>query len=170
MPRTLLERLRWPPPTGALPQRPDAESASVLRESIRGNLERILNSRQGARLTFPVPYPRPQHQQHPGADPFADDRVDYGLPDMIDLASKLPAGRADIEKAIRQCIRAFEPRLAKDSVMVRYVHDPNRPLCACFHISARIISKRDLGLVRFETEVGATRAGQADTQVRVECR
>ena len=133
MSRMLLERLRWPPPGGTTSLRPDPEDPAELRESIRRNLERILNSRQGQSRAC----------------------ADYGLPDVVELVSQLPDGRWEIEQKIRETIGAFEPRLTK--ISVEYRENPGRALCACFHITAAIVTHRGNNNVSFETEVGLGR-------------
>ena len=87
----LLERLRWPPPGGTTSVRPDPEDPVELRESIRRNLERILNSRQGLCPLYPM-WP-PDHAEHV---------PDYGLPDVVALVSQLPDGRWEIEQSIQR--------------------------------------------------------------------
>jgi type VI secretion system protein len=141
--RTLLERLRGAS-SGA--QRMDRDAA--LRDSIRVNLERVLNSRQDLSAACP----------------------EYGLPELTAILRSLPEARSDIERAIQRCVETFEPRLT--GVRVTYVDDPQQVLRAFFRITAFVVTEAGRAPVRFDTEVGWLRrdAGQGQAPVRVEWR
>ena len=146
MSRMLLERLRWPPRGGTTSIRPNPEDPVEVRESIRRNLERLLNSRQGMAKACP----------------------DYGLPDTVELISQLPEGQWEIEKAIQTTIEKYEPRLRKKSVRVQYFESPERAMRACFHITAAIETRDGSRSVKFETEVGFGRVDSPKGQVKVQ--
>ena len=95
------------------PGRPDPVSKSrgqtlrELRESVRRNLEDLLNTRQRC---LPLP---------PGLDNLALSLVNYGIPDFtgIDLGSS--ARREEFRAAVEAAIHNFEPRFVTVKVTLR---------------------------------------------------
>jgi len=95
------------------PGRPDPASKSrgqtqrELRESVRRNLEDLLNTRQRC-LPLPV-----------GLDNLQLSLVNYGIPDFagIDLANA--ARREEFRAAVETAIRNFEPRFVSVRVTLR---------------------------------------------------
>ena len=89
-----------------------AYNLDALRTSILQNLERILNSRAG------------MSQACDG----------YGIPDLTQIVNGVPERARDIERALEQCIRQYEPRLTQ--VEVEHVPDAHGPMTACFKVRA----------------------------------
>ena len=86
-----------------------AGTVAQLRRSVLRNVEWILGTRQ----TSPAGLER---------FPYARDSIlAYGLPDLalIDIAD--PSDRQRVAEMVAQCIRRFEPRLRRDSVIVEDV-------------------------------------------------
>jgi len=139
MTRTLLERLRRPAPT---------TGTAALRDSIRANLERLLNSHEGLSAACP----------------------DYGLPELVAILRGLPDTRGEIERAIQRAIESFEPRLG--GVRVTFIDDARRALVACFRITAHLVADRNREPLSFETEMGwpDRAAGGGGSKVRVSPR
>lgn len=95
------------------PGKPDPPSKSRgqtlrdLRESVRRNLEDLLNTRQRC---LPLPA---------GLEQIPRSLVNYGIPDFtgIDLAN--PARREEFRAAVEMAIRNFEPRFITVTVVLR---------------------------------------------------
>jgi len=124
--KTLFERLRDP---GArdLSSTPSLEA---LARSIHRNLQRMLNSRQGHALAA----------------------LDYGAPDLTDLASTVHESTREIEERIRDTIEKYEPRLR--DVEVSFAEEHEDVLTASFEIVGRIVLDDEDAAVRFESRVG----------------
>ena len=101
-----------------------------VKESILRHLEKLLNTRQGN-------------------VPIAED---YGVPDFTELLHTYPESIRDMERALRQAIRKYEPRLR--SVRVRFVPQEEDPLTLRFEIVARLASDGDSLPVYFESVMG----------------
>jgi type VI secretion system lysozyme-like protein len=103
-PMPLFERLADDAPFDAH-ERTDAVAArsldaQSLRESVRAELLRLLNTRRGrSRLD-------------------AADVLHYGLPDWSALSGARAGDRSALEREVAQAIRAFEPRLAAPRVTI----------------------------------------------------
>jgi type VI secretion system protein len=109
----LLERIRsWEKEPG----RRAKEDPGRVNDSILEHLRRILNTRQGN-------------------VPIADD---YGIPDFLDLLHSFPGSVREIERALRQAIQKFEPRLM--AARVSFIPNEEDPLSLRFRIAARISS------------------------------
>ena len=101
----------------------------LLRSSILQNLERILNSRSG---------------MSPACE-------SYGIPDLTQIVNGVPERARDIERALEQCIRQYEPRLTQ--VEVEHVPDAHGPMTACFKVRAAASTGRSAEDLWFETVV-----------------
>jgi type VI secretion system protein len=100
-------------------------------DSVLHYLQQILNTRQGS-------------------VPIADD---FGLPDLTELHLNYPDSLRLFERAIRQTIQKFEPRLS--GLRVRFVPDEEDPLSLRFQIVAKLESEGYKDPVRFESTVGS---------------
>jgi type VI secretion system protein len=122
----LLERLRtW----AREPDRRTKEDAGRIIDSVLRHLQRILNTRQGN-------------------VPIAED---YGVPDLTDLLHSYPESLREIEKAIRQTIQNYEPRLK--GVRVSFLPQEEDVLSLHFQILAKLVTERERVAVLFETLV-----------------
>lgn len=123
---SLFQRLqRGTGPKGSATDRdPDA-----LRSSILQNLERILNSRAGMSAACEA----------------------YGIPDLTQIVNGVPERAREIERALEQCIRQYEPRLTY--VEVEHVPDAYGPMTACFKIRAAASSGKGGEDLWFDTVV-----------------
>jgi type VI secretion system protein len=107
----LLDRIRA---MSKNPSRRVTEDAKQMTRSVQAHLQRILNTRQGN-------------------VPIADD---YGIPDFTDLMSGFPESRRTIERAIRDTVQKFEPRL--QGVRVTFLEPGEDKLTVTFQISAHL--------------------------------
>jgi type VI secretion system protein ImpF len=90
-----------------------AAAARFLKESIRRDLEDLLNTR------------RPLARELEGYDLARSSVVNYGLEDLSSFYPSSGNSAQDIQQAVRRCIAEFEPRLVGVSVVVEN-SDPNR--------------------------------------------
>jgi len=81
----------------------------------------------------------------------------FGLPEFSDLAHGFPASTQSLQRAIRDCILEFEPRLR--SVSVRHIPDDD-VLVLRFEITARLADSKQL--LKLQTRVLA--GGKFDVQ------
>lgn len=124
--RTLFERLqqdRTPQPVFT------EQQEATLRSSILQNLERILNSRAGMSQACET----------------------YGIPDLTQIVNGVPERARDIERALEQCIRQYEPRLTQ--VEVEHIPDAHGPMTACFKVRAAASTGKSAEDLWFETVV-----------------
>jgi type VI secretion system protein len=97
--------------------------------SVLEHLRVLLNTRQGEAPTVP----------------------DYGVPDITDLVHTLPGGTAGLQRALRDTILAYEPRLK--NVNVRHIPS-DEPLVLRFEITARLVQGNRLVKVRTRVRPG----------------
>ncbi len=112
------------------PERRFSFDESRVKGSILRHLEKLLNTRQGN-------------------VPLAED---YGVPDFTELLHTYPESLRDMERALRQAIRKYEPRLR--SVKVRFVPQEEDPLTLRFEIVARLADGEDTSPLYFESVMG----------------
>ena len=117
----------------------------------RGLLSRIGTAGQSSRhpdeIASIVEHLRVLLNSRRGQSPAA---TDFGLPDFTDLAHSLPGSLATLQKAIRDTVLQFEPRL--QNVSVRHLSD-DEALVLRFEITARL---RDEGrTLKLQTRVMA---------------
>jgi type VI secretion system protein len=107
----LLERLRiW----DREPERRAKNDPKKIVDSVIRHLQKILNTRQGN-------------------VPIAED---YGVPDFTDFLHSYPESLREIEKAIRQTIQKYEPRLR--AVRVHFIPQDDDVLSLRFQIMAKL--------------------------------
>lgn len=115
------------PPHGAAARR------RSLKESVRRELERLLNTR--------VSIPAHQLRQRERTV------IDYGIPDFSHLGPKSKSGRVWLEQEIREAVEAFEPRL--QDIQVEVTLDPRRPDAMPARISAALVDDGRLEPISF---------------------
>ncbi len=97
--RRLLERISSLEDSGGRTSEGDVE---VLKDSIIGHLQRILNTRQGS-----VPI-----------------REDFGVPDFTNVAGSIATGSTrEIEKSINEVIEKYEPRVKSPRISFKAQQD-----------------------------------------------
>jgi type VI secretion system protein len=74
---------------------------------------------------------------------------DFGIPDFSDLVHNFPGAIQVLQRAIRETILTFEPRLRQ--VTVRHVPD-DEPLVLKYEIVAQPVSRRG-GTLKFSTQM-----------------
>jgi len=111
------------------PNRRDREDPRKTIRSVLQHLSRILNTRRGS-------------------VPIAED---YGIPDLADLVSLFPESVREIERAIRQVIQKYEPRLKV--LRVSFVPQDLDVLSLRFEISARLSTTSDGSPIHLQTVV-----------------
>jgi len=120
----LTERIRsW----NRAPHRRGKPDPKRMVDSIVRHLERILNTRWGSAQ-------------------IADD---YGIPDLTDLRSGLPDAVRDLERAIRNTIQKYEPRL--EAVRVKFIPQEKTILTVSFQIVARLALEGEKNPVTFQS-------------------
>ncbi len=120
----LLDRIRA---MAKNPSRRVTEDPQQMIRSVQEHLQRILNTRQGN-------------------VPIAEE---YGVPDFTELMSGYPESQRVIERAIRNTIERFEPRL--QSVRVTLLGGEKENLTLSFQISARLMLKDGRDSVTFDS-------------------
>ncbi len=131
----LLERLR------SRTRDPGRRSRSDLHravDSVLSHLQRILNT-------------------HVGSVPIA---ADFGVPDFTDALRTYPDSVREIERALRQMIQKYEPRLS--AVRVQFLPADEDLLTLRFQISAQLLSGNQRQSVSFESRL--------DTDGRIEVK
>ena len=127
---SLLDRIRHP-------ELEDRRSVDTdhgrLTRSVLRNLERLLNSRQGA----------------------ASIRSDYGIPSIEDVMTAGSDGMRTLCAEIQASIAAFEPRLSNVRVKVAPKNE-NDPTFLRFEILADLVTGGRKSRVRFETRLDET--------------
>jgi type VI secretion system protein ImpF len=114
---SLLDRLIDDDPGRAdPPAKSRGQSLRDLRESVRSNLENLLNTRHRC---LPLP---------PGLGELKLSTINYGVPDFTGADLAGPAFREEFRAAIEQAIRAFEPRFMRVSVTMREADEGDRTL------------------------------------------
>lgn len=116
-----------------------------LRESLRRELERLLNTRSSL-----------------SAQALDRDRtvVDYGIPDLAHLSPKDPSNRDAICYHIKQAVEAYEPRLRRVSVTAEEIVDDAHSLRV--RIEAELLGDRLGETVNFD--VHSTKDGRAEVR------
>jgi type VI secretion system protein len=94
--------------------------------SILAHLTQLLNARQGDSAIDPA----------------------YGLPDLTDLAHRIPEGIPVLQRSIAETIQRYEPRLRRVNVSSSSRDDTSLH----FEVQAELVTG---GAVRFRTEVSA---------------
>ncbi|HKB07998.1 MAG TPA: type VI secretion system baseplate subunit TssE [Candidatus Polarisedimenticolia bacterium] len=126
--RTLLERLRQPESEGS--RRASADVGALTR-SILAHLARMFNTRQGHALTA----------------------LDYGMPDMTDFMREFPSSAEGMERAIRESIERYEPRLK--SLRVRLERSETDALKLTFRLTAKLALEKQSADVAFAMNVNS---------------
>lgn len=105
------------------------EDLEALAESVRENLARILNARQGMSEALP----------------------DYGLPSLVDLTMSSGNYVQVVRETIRTAIEKYEPRLRR--IRVSEVHDDEdlKRQTLVFRIDATLVSRSGEHRVWYET-------------------
>jgi type VI secretion system protein len=124
----LLDRIRV---MAKNPSRRVTEDPKQMIRSVQEHLQRILNTRQGN-------------------VPIADD---YGIPDFTELMSGYPESQRVIERAIRNTIERYEPRL--QAVRVAILGEEKDNLTLSFQISARMLLREGKDSVVFDSVLDA---------------
>jgi type VI secretion system protein ImpF len=118
--QSLLDRLvateEWP--------QTRAQSTRFFKESLRRDLEWLLNTRQS---------PLPEMDEHPGARGTI---VDYGLPDITSMGLTSASDHRLLRLAMEGCLRSYEPRLMNARVTLEDADKVDRRLR--FHIEGII--------------------------------
>jgi len=123
--RSLLDRLDDPRPNA--PRRVE-ESTEDLADSVLAHLQRMLNTRQGNCLTLD----------------------DYGIPDFTDMVHSFPEAVGRMQRAIRQSVERYEPRLRR--VRVNPV-DEEDYFRLRFEITGELVTADEQAAVWFETTI-----------------
>jgi type VI secretion system protein len=122
----LLERIRLREKN---PNRREYEDPSKVIDSVLDHLTRIFNTRRGN-------------------VPIADD---YGIPDYTEFLNSFPDSLRDFERAIKQTIIQYEPRLR--AVRVSFIPQDKDIFTVKFQISAKLVSTTDNSSILFESHL-----------------
>jgi type VI secretion system lysozyme-like protein len=116
-----------------------------LQESVRRELERLLNTR--------CPFPAHRLTDRPRSV------IDYGLPELTGFSPRSFDDRERLAVLIRRAIEAFEPRLIE--IRVRLEPMPGDDLTLAGSIEALLLTESVPEPVSFETAL-ATRSGKVE--------
>lgn len=108
------------------------EDTTGLVDSIVRHLRDMLNSRQG----------------------HAPAQLDFGIPDISDVAHDFPEAIGRMQRYIRICIEKYEPRLT--SVNVIHVENDADPFTLRFQITACLATSKNRAHVCFDTLMDAS--------------
>ena len=100
-----------------------AKNLRILKQSVRRDLEWLLNSRATAQIP-------PELKEVSGSV------VAFGLPDLTAFSGRSPADRARLRRAVERALEAFEPRL--EGVVVTIDPEAGPGLSMKFRIDARL--------------------------------
>lgn len=121
---TLLERIDR---AGESQNRSLTLNLEKMADSILQHLQQMLNVHQGSVTALPT----------------------YGLPDFNDLVVQFPEAILEIQKAIKNSIEQYEPRLKK--VRIKYIPDEENPINLRFEITAQLVTDEGDASLWFET-------------------
>jgi type VI secretion system protein ImpF len=131
--QSLIDRLtdqeQWPETRAA--------SISMYRESLKRDVEWLLNTRQ------PV---MPELEGYPAV---AASVLNYGLPDLHSFDGSAGKEHNALTVALEKCIRTFEPRISEPRVFLTRTDVLSRSLR--FHIEGRIVFENMSEEVKFDT-------------------
>jgi type VI secretion system protein len=111
------------------PQRREVADRSLVLDSVIAHLSRILNTRRGN-------------------VPIAED---YGIPEYMEFLHNYPDSLRDFERAVRQTVLQFEPRLR--AVRVTCIPQEANDGIVRFQISARLGNQPDGPALLLESQV-----------------
>jgi type VI secretion system protein ImpF len=117
-------------------------SLRFLKESIRRDLERLLNTRQ------------PHPDELGGYELTRNSVLNYGLPDLNSLNTSSRAHLQQVQVAVQNCIELFEPRLEEVTVSVEHRDLGKREIR--FHIEARLVVHQMTDTVSFDSLLDLT--------------
>ena len=100
-----------------------------LRDSVRGELEQLFNTRS----SFPS-------RRVPGAPMTV---IDYGIPPLTDYAARNTNDQSELAAALRIAIEAFEPRLASVRVLIAPPDEDGIAINVTIHADLVIDSVRE---------------------------
>lgn len=120
----LLERIRL---REKEPHRRDHEDPARVIDSVIAHLGQILNTRRG---NVPI-------------------ASDYGIPDYTELLHHYPESLREFERAIRQTILHYEPRLK--AIRVNFIPHEEDPFSVRFQINAKLTTSSGTTAVLFES-------------------
>lgn len=124
----LLERIRLREHD---PERREMDEPGRMIDSVLDHLRRMFNTRRGN-------------------VPIAED---YGLPDYTDFLHNFPDSLRDLERAIKQTVLQYEPRLK--AVRVSYLPGDEDLFTIKFQISARLANEDGNTAVLLESQLDA---------------
>ena len=104
------------------------DSGQVI-DSVLEHLTRILNTRHGN-------------------VPIAEE---YGIPDFTEFLQDYPDSLRDLERAIKQTISQYEPRLK--SVRVTFIPQEKEAFTVKFQISAKLVGETNTSSILFESQL-----------------
>lgn len=133
--KTFLRRLAGmgKSPAGRRHEPTTVENVEELKESVRQHLARLLNARHGMSSAAP----------------------DYGLPSLVDLITSTGEHVGTMQRAIRETIEKYEPRLRRVRVSCTGEDAPMQPLA--FRVDAVLIGRHreyEVGYVTAVTKNG----------------
>ena len=125
---TLLERLARAEAGGSSPRTSGNDQAEI-RQSILANLNDVLSTRRGS----------------------APAQMDLGTPAANEFRQNYPESIGELQRAIAECIRRYEPRLR--DIDVSHVQIEGERLTAHFQVNAQVVIDGQKRALSFETNV-----------------
>jgi len=129
-------------------ERPRAQLLRELKQSVRRDLENLLNTRV---CLYPIPSPFPEHWKN-----LESSLINYGIPDFGGLMMGAKSERESLRKRIENAIRHFESRFKKVQVFLVDDRGDNRDRTVRFRIDGLLHAEPTPEPVVFDSQLQPT--------------
>ena len=133
------------PHTRAETERSRAQMLRDLKQSVRRDLENLLNTRISL---FPIPEPLPEHWQH-----LERSLINYGVPDFGGVAMGARSQREFLRRRVEATIRIFESRFKEVQVQLSDNRDDPRDRTIRFRIDGLLHAEPTPEPVVFDSQL-----------------
>ena len=143
---SLLDRLIDEDPlTRSEAERSRAQMLRDLKQSVRRDLENLLNTRL---CLYPIPDPMPEHWQH-----LERSLINYGVPDFGGIAMGARSQREALRRRVEATIRTFESRFKEVQVQLSDHRDDPRDRTIRFRIDGLLHAEPTPEPVVFDSQL-----------------
>ena len=129
-------------------ERPRAQLLRELKQSVRRDLENLLNTRV---CLYPIPNPFPDHWKN-----LENSLVNYGVPDFGGLMMGARSERENLRKRVENAIRHFETRFKQVQVFLVDDKGDNRDRTVRFRIDGLLHAEPTPEPVVFDSQLQPT--------------
>lgn len=129
-------------------ERPRAQLLRELKQSVRRDLENLLNTRI---CLYPIPTPSPEHWKN-----LENSLVNYGIPDFGGLMMGARSERESLRRRIENTIRHFETRFKQVQVLLVDDRGDNRDRTVRFRIDGLLHAEPTPEPVVFDSQLQPT--------------